>query len=540
MSREDELIRDALKLDVTPSDEINNRILRTATRKKARGGFMRVALTVALCFIVFFGTVTAVDAAIGGKLAEFIKEKISRRTKEPADVTVITYAIPNYCDIDEEKLALFNEALVKDGHKYRLEIKSLDSVDYQERLEPELDNGTVDVAFLGLGDWDGGNGLYNLLKSGRFMNLDEILTTEKGKAIYEAFPKKQWEAAKCDGQTLSIPQGRWITQNVYVAFNRDYVSDAEINNWDGSIDGLYEIIRKVKWNDSSAPCLQYVLDADTFTEIFDCSLRYGLLFDMETLSIENPLESEKFTGYLKTLNQMLREGYMKKDAVTLISTDVNQALYDMNVTNNLKAGRFAAAISYGTVEDVFLKDNIVVKEFKTYLQPSVNATVAISQKTQNLDAVVDFLSLLYTDGRYANILLYGQEGIDYHLVNGVVCNMDGSDLDWGDSFFTKVAMNVFINVHPVNGEVFAHNRKEEMFAYFDSVELSPFIGFEPDTTGINNLSDDVQKYWIETIMSETDSFEEITANAKEKLKADGMDSYLDSIKKQWEEFRKKQ
>lgn len=32
---------------------------------------------------------------------------------------------------------------------------------------------------------------------------------------------------------------------VYAAFNRDYVSDDAISAWDGSIDGIYQILQGV-------------------------------------------------------------------------------------------------------------------------------------------------------------------------------------------------------------------------------------------------------------------------------------------------------
>lgn len=80
MNREDELIREALKLDIVASDEINSRVLRTVDRKKRNGGFLRATVTVAACCIMLFGTGIIVDAATGGRVVEYLRGKLDNQT----------------------------------------------------------------------------------------------------------------------------------------------------------------------------------------------------------------------------------------------------------------------------------------------------------------------------------------------------------------------------------------------------------------------------------------------------------------------------
>lgn len=80
MSREDEFFREALKLDISASDEINSRILRTVDRKKHNGVFLRTAVTAVTCCIVLLGTGIIVDAATGGRVAEYLRGKIDNKT----------------------------------------------------------------------------------------------------------------------------------------------------------------------------------------------------------------------------------------------------------------------------------------------------------------------------------------------------------------------------------------------------------------------------------------------------------------------------
>lgn len=81
MNREDELIREALQLDVCPSEKLNRTILQSAEEKRRPNrSALRTLATVAAIIIVLLGTATAVNAATGGKITEFIKEKLFKLT----------------------------------------------------------------------------------------------------------------------------------------------------------------------------------------------------------------------------------------------------------------------------------------------------------------------------------------------------------------------------------------------------------------------------------------------------------------------------
>ena len=81
MNREDELIREALQLDVCPSEELNRKILQSAEEKRRPNrSALRTLATVAAIIIVLLGTATVVNAATGGKVTEYLKEKISKLT----------------------------------------------------------------------------------------------------------------------------------------------------------------------------------------------------------------------------------------------------------------------------------------------------------------------------------------------------------------------------------------------------------------------------------------------------------------------------
>jgi len=490
---------------------------------------MKKALQKVICATMIL-TMVLPFAACGNKSESWSTETTSPDGKAAVnpDVTEITFAVPNFCHIDIDRLKLFNEELLKDGHKYQLSIASFEydfeDNKYFENIEKELNKATVDVAFLGLGDEE--NNIFKLINSGAVMNLDEVISSDKGQALYEAFPAALWEAGKCNGHVYSIPQANLNDQGVFAAFNKDFISEEAINNWDGTLDGIYNMIKDVKWK-SSAPRFQYLISDFDFGDMIGCEIRYGLLYDHDTKKIENPLESEKFIRYFKTLNQMKSEGFMAE------SVTYSQNISYAEEEANLSSGKYLVTLSSGEPEAYFAKENIIIKKIAPVIPSRINASIGISSKTNKLDAVLDFLSILYGEEKYGNLLLYGNQDVDYKLTDGIAVNMDGSELPY--DFMTKVSLGLFVNVHPVYHETFMQNRKENYFSFYKNAKTSPFIGFEADTTGYANVSTDLADF--------LDSLNKITLdNAvkeySEKLKTDGIDEYLKSVNKQWETFNK--
>lgn len=92
MSRDDELIREALQLDVCPSEELNKKVLQSAEQRTPKRSVLRTLATVAACIIVLIGTATAVNAALGGRISDFFKEKFSK----------LTYVFDNGSKVEKE------------------------------------------------------------------------------------------------------------------------------------------------------------------------------------------------------------------------------------------------------------------------------------------------------------------------------------------------------------------------------------------------------------------------------------------------------
>ena len=80
MSRNDEIIREALKLNVGASDEVNRMVLHSIKEKKETSSFKRVLGSVASVAIMLLGTGVVANAATEGRVAEILRGIIDNQS----------------------------------------------------------------------------------------------------------------------------------------------------------------------------------------------------------------------------------------------------------------------------------------------------------------------------------------------------------------------------------------------------------------------------------------------------------------------------
>jgi len=79
MIKEDEMIREALKLDVKASNELNSKIIKNVSKKKSSVTFVRVTAIAASFFAIVLGTGIIANAATDNGIVRFVKGVIDNR-----------------------------------------------------------------------------------------------------------------------------------------------------------------------------------------------------------------------------------------------------------------------------------------------------------------------------------------------------------------------------------------------------------------------------------------------------------------------------
>ena len=79
MSKEDEMIKEALKIDINASDELNRKIIENVGKKKSNVYILRVAAIAASFFAIVLGTGIIANAATDNGIIEYVKGVIDNR-----------------------------------------------------------------------------------------------------------------------------------------------------------------------------------------------------------------------------------------------------------------------------------------------------------------------------------------------------------------------------------------------------------------------------------------------------------------------------
>ena len=152
------------------------------------------------------------------------------------------------------------------------------------------------------------------------------------------------------------------------------------------------------------------------------------------------------------------------------------------------------------------------------------------------EAAVKFLNLMVTDPRIENLLVWGIEGRDYQVTDGVAGFVEGQDANTvayqvADFMFG----NQFLAIHGTASHlIFAIQAKAEM----DSAKMSNYFGFSCDTSQIQNeisaVANVISEYCpsLESGLAPEGTYEQFI----EKLYSSGAQKIVDEYQRQLDEW----
>ncbi len=157
-------------------------------------------------------------------------------------------------------------------------------------------------------------------------------------------------------------------------------------------------------------------------------------------------------------------------------------------------------------------------------------TWVIPSTSKSPEAAVGFMNMMYTDSRIANLLAWGIEGVDYEVVDGEACFIEGNE---NPAYHTMDFLygNQFITL-PWEGS--GANMRDETLEGMKNAVYSEYMGFSCDTSSVTNeisaVSNCLSEFrpQIETGMAS----EEIFNDFLEKLEASNVDKIVDCYQQQ--------
>ena len=205
----------------------------------------------------------------------------------------------------------------------------------------------------------------------------------------------------------------------------------------------------------------------------------------------------------------------------------------------IEAGHFAVWY-VGEIDILFEKnrEKLFLWQMPYANQSSVTGA-GVSKYAKQKEEALQLLTLLYTEEEYANLLIYGEEGKDYQVLDGFVCNMRGEPLR--NYYYCHMA-GLYNNVLLVQLDDYPISRKQtkDELYYSDARKKNVLLGFHIDNStfdeqmlSLHSVVWDTQYLWME------ENFEEAWDAAAQAFLEAGGEKVVAELERQIEEWKKK-
>ncbi len=449
---------------------------------------------------------------------------------------VITWGVNSSLQVSEGALNAFNQELYARGYDFCVEFVPLSSMNfYNELAEYENRNGALDICSVGFSTLEDKEKALELVKSGCFLPLDELLATEEGKKLVNLYDEKLWASVKVDGITYSVPNGWQKTVGGVYAFNKSYISEEELKDFHGDMAELGQYMEKIPKKDGFSHMIYTNNDLDE-EYLLPFDYRYGLVLPYDGEGAVNPYKEGPFYSFLNTLHAYDKKGYINYN-LSLKSS--NYPKTSGAVSKMLKEGNFFVYIKLDLNLEASMDDigaELLLYKTTPYAKSRVMGSTGILKNSKYQKEAFTLLTLAYTDETLANLLVYGVQETDYELKDGKAYAIGGGETK-GD--YNQFALGISEMTYPSASESFQTDRLRDKKEYFkDQVKASPYISFnfyDPKFTERRNkihqiVLDNVDLWKSDDMDAEYDRVNELLDKA-------GIDPLIDAVNKQWEQYR---
>lgn len=437
----------------------------------------KILLTLLFCFVFIFTACgsPATKSNSSKKLNEIDTQKNENKDENISENKIVWVLPEEFIKITklQDNTVYLNQQLKKDGYNFSVAFKGVSGTgnNYYKDVMKEMKNNTADIASLGL-DAKGEKvePSVKLIKSGVFLDLNNYLKSAEGKKLHSAFHDKIWDTVKINGEICAIPSQTSQDGTSFAAFNKK-IFGKNIAFDGSSIQELDDILNKVKLPKGTNGILWQLAFRD-ICEQLGYVYENGVVTDIKTGVVSCPFETSEIVEYLKLLHKL----YQEKKLVAL----------DDGENSEISNMKFAVWMGY-TRDEVFerVKDNTKIVQLPYLFFTRTSGSTGVNKISKKKNEAIQLLSLLYTDSKYANLLIHGKKGKTYQLKNGYAYDMEGNvKSEYAETFIT----GIYDYIYPWEEEEFPRNRAKEKQSLLGTpaMQKSTLMGFVPDLTDFDD------------------------------------------------------
>ena len=318
---------------------------------------------------------------------------------DPAQVQKVEDAVNAY--LEEKKLGV------------QVKVTEIATGEYTEKANNALGNNEINL--LWTASWEDRIGTNALVSRNAVYDITELV---RGTLLYNSMDLAQWAASKYDGKIYFIPVYKDNVEGYDLMFRQELIDK---HNWDISV------IRKLAdlepfLADCRADGLQYPLllqksamfyrfYIDKFDFFTANSISNFVSVDRATNQVINTVQTPEYREYCKLIAKWTDLGYISQNEVTDTVADTVTRSQEWGVSwwTDIPVNEEADS-RYG--QDVTMTPITQRWAHSTSALGSCYCVTANCNEAQ-AKACIDFMGLLYTDSKLADMWTFGIEGEDF-------------------------------------------------------------------------------------------------------------------------------
>ena len=343
----------------------------------------------------------------------------------------------------------------------------------------------------------GATSFTSLVANGQLYDLTELLENEGSELM--AMMGDYVEADRVNGKIYGIPPFRNYASSVYMIMRKDILDDLgltekaqNLTSWT-EVEEIFEAVQAGSDVSPIGASNKTVLDggaghiyaSDAFSDaiLFDnVGDSFIVAFPEEDGTVSLLPEKEEYKAELDMIRSWYEAGYVYKDSA--ITEDHADVLMKTGVIfSSVQTSEVGVEVAKGDATGYELVCTEISKNMLT------SGTVGkfglcVPVTSEEPEAAVRWINALYTDPALENLMIYGVEGTDYVVNDGIAAYPEGSDGTTGVYHQVDFMYGNQFNLLPWTG--MAPDFRETTYAGMKASAISPFMGFSADMSELAN------------------------------------------------------
>jgi putative aldouronate transport system substrate-binding protein len=310
---------------------------------------------------------------------------------------------------------------IADKINVQITLTDIGSGEYTDKANLALANNEINL--LWTASWESTIGTNDLVPNNAVYDITDLLP---GTDLYNSMDAGQWEATKYNGKNYFIPVYKDNVEGYDIMFRQDLVDKY---GWDissvKSLEDLEPMLADAKAEGLKYPFLTqktamfyrfYIDDFDFFTA--DSTANW-VAVDRASNEVVNVIETDQYKEFCTLMGKWADLGYISEDDATKTTTDTTTQTQDWAISwwtdipvNDEANSRYGQDVAMTPITDRW-----------AHSTSALGSCYAVTSNStaEEAQACIDFMGLLYTDSKLADLYTFGIEGEDFtYDANGQV------------------------------------------------------------------------------------------------------------------------